>query len=456
MTNFQEVTSFLKMSSEMEAPGDMFEIGRLLMAMLQKEDSVESVMSFLENHEREVQRDTLLTMLAEDVTCMLAVRKHKSYVADVVRAAKAQYGKTFPDILEQSLKAAVDGAHWSHTMKCRVAKFMNREMGEMDRHASVTNTDAPWLSHTEVLFKGLDKSYRRLVKEPIMHNNRNELASVLCSLTTKSTFMEQYAIWSCVKHGAFECLGYIMTCLENSRRYLHDPSERSFRIALEWFCYLNGDVKILSALRQAGMVLHRWMDGQYICEDFLDAAIQGHNTDIVTWMIEKRVALPPAGMRSAIRAHNYEVLSTYWRNICVYVQEEKRLKELIGVAMESNFPEFVESMLPHCSDLGAYLVQEAIKCDSFPIQDMILRANRPLLYYRLTPDGDTVAHMLARKNSERLTLLFLELVGSDFCILMYQDNGRSKTAWQVAQEEKSGFDISVRELLGLKQPLITV
>ena len=184
----------------MEAPGDMFEIGRLLMAMLQMEDSVESVMSFLENHEREVQRDTLLTMLAEDVTCMLAVRKHKSYVADVVRAAKAQYGKTFPDILKQSLKAAVDGAHWSHTMKCRVAKFMNREMGEMDRHASVTNTDAPWLSHTEVLFKGLDKSDRRLVNEPIMHDNR-ELASVLCSClaslnasTSPESIMSTYSL----------------------------------------------------------------------------------------------------------------------------------------------------------------------------------------------------------------------------------------------------------------------
>ena len=76
-------------------------------------------MSFLENHEQQVQEDALFTMLAEDATCMLAVRKHRSYVADVVRAAKAQYRIHFMDILKQSLEPAIAGAHWRYKMSCR-------------------------------------------------------------------------------------------------------------------------------------------------------------------------------------------------------------------------------------------------------------------------------------------------------------------------------------------------
>ena len=451
----------------MEAPRDLFETGKRLMTMLQNKDSVEDVMSFLEEHEEQYHMDVLFTMLAEDAACMLAVGTDKSYVADVVRAAtarfpmKPEYQMAFLDVLKQSLEAMVTGARWDlpfpgldYKMKCRVAKFLTREMG-VDVQVSVTDTETLWLAHTESLFEALDKSDRRLVKRPIMQDNRDGLASALGSLVPTSTSLEKYAIWTCVKYGASDCLSYLMTCLENSSLYVGEVSERSFRTALLWFCYLCGDRQILSVLRQAGIELQQWVDGRQVCPALLGAAIQGHNSEIVKWMLETRGALPPPGMHYAIKAHNYEVLSDYWRDICVYAREEKQLKELIHIAMESNFLDFLENLLPLCSsEMGAYLVQEAIECDSYLIQRMILSEHQPLLSKRMTADGDTVLHMLARKNSPQLTFLVLEFVGSEqFCPLLYQDNGRSKNAWQVARETNSGFDLFVSDCFGFTPPV---
>ena len=84
-----------------------------------------------------------------------------------------------------------------------------------------------------------------------------------------------------MKYGASDCLGYLMTCLENSTRYVGGDSESRFRMALQWFCYLCGDLQKLSVLRQAGMELQQWVDGRQVCTPLLGAAIQGHNTETV-------------------------------------------------------------------------------------------------------------------------------------------------------------------------------
>ena len=61
-------------------------------------------------------------------------------------------------------------------------------------------------------------------------------------------------------------------------------------------------------------------------------------------------------MHYAIKAHNYEVLSEYWRDIWVYAREETRLMELIYIGLESNFRDFLESLRPLCSgDRGVFL-----------------------------------------------------------------------------------------------------